>query len=320
MLGFLARSVVQKAITLVLISIISFYIVHLAPGDPSQIDPMNPKTSAEAVKRLRETFHLDEPIWKQYFLFYRDLYNGDMESWKDGRPVFGKIWERFLNSVPLFIVGTIIVWTLSFPVGISAAIRRGSFYDRSSTLVAYLLISVPGFFLAYVLIILVVQNLQVPILGIRTFGMEEVGGIRAVMDRVWHLVLPSVLGAAGGIAWLSRYVRSQMLEVEGQDYVRTARAKGLSEDTVHYRHALRNAMMPFVTMFGLLLPGLIGGSVIIEKIFAWPGMGRLAFDAIVARDLPVVLTLGFFSSVLVLIGTLISDILYVFVDPRVKYD
>jgi len=160
----------------------------------------------------------------------------------------------------------------------------------------------------------------VPILGIRTFGMEEVGGMTAVMDRVWHLVLPSVLGATGGIAWLSRYVRGQMLEVESQDYVRTARAKGLPEDTVHYRHALRNALMPFVTMFGLILPGLIGGSVIIEKIFAWPGMGRLGFDAIVARDLPVVLTLGFFSSVLVLIGTFVSDVLYVFVDPRVKYD
>jgi peptide/nickel transport system permease protein len=320
MIGFLLRTVVQKAVTLVLVSIIAFYIVHLAPGDPSQIDPMNPKMSKQAVERLRASFHLDKPIYVQYFFFYRDLFNGDLVSWKDGRPVFIKIWERFLNSLPLFIVGTIITWTLSFPVGISAAIRRGTLYDRSATFFAYLLISVPGFFLAYVLIIAVVKTLHVPILGIRTFGIEEVGGITALMDRLWHLVLPSFLGATAGIAVLSRYVRTQMLEVEGQDYVRTARAKGLDENTVHYKHALRNALMPFVTMFGLILPGLIGGSVIIEKIFAWPGMGRLGFEAIIARDYPVVLTLGFFSAVLVLIGTFISDVLYMLVDPRVKYE
>ncbi len=319
MTGFLIRQCVQKLATLLLISVISFYIVLLAPGKPSQIDPMNPKMTPEVIARFRKAFDLDKPLHQQYFLFYEKLFSGRLISMKDNQPVMGKIWERFLNSLPLFIVGTLITWTLSFPVGIRAAVRRGRLYDRSATFLSYLLISVPGFFLAYVLIILTANRLQMPVLGIRTFGMQEVGGIPAFMDRVWHLVLP-VLGATGGIAVLSRYVRGQMLEVESQDYIRTARAKGLAEDTVHYRHALRNAMMPFVTMFGLILPGLIGGSVIIENIFAWPGMGRLMYDAIVARDFPIVLALLFFSSVLVLIGTLISDVLYVVVDPRVKYD
>ena len=229
-----------------------------------------------------------------------------------------KIYDRFLNSLPLFIVGTLITWTLSFPVGIQAAIRRGGGYDRTTTFLAYLLISIPGFFFAYILIIFVVNTFHVPVIGMRTFGLSGAGLVTRMMDRVWHLLIPSILGAAGGIAILSRYVRGQMLEVEGQDYVRTARAKGLPEEQVHYKHALRNALLPFVTMFGLVLPGLIGGSVIIESIFAWPGIGRMAYEAILARDYPVIITVNFVSAILVLLGTFLSDLLYMVVDPRIK--
>ena len=234
------------------------------------------------------------------------------------RQVPAKIWERFLNSLPLFVVGTIITWTLSFPVGIRSAINRGGVYDRSATFLSYLLISIPGFFFAYVLIIFVVTRFHVPVIGMETFGLEAETPLRFFMDRVWHLLIPSILGATGGIAVLSRYVRSQMLEVEGQDYIRTARAKGLHPDQVHYKHALRNALLPFVTMFGLILPGLIGGSVIIESIFSWPGMGRMAYEAILARDYPIILTVNFISAVLVLAGTFVSDLLYLLVDPRIK--
>ncbi len=223
-----------------------------------------------------------------------------------------------MNSLPLFIVGTIITWTLSFPVGIRAAITRGSLYDRTTTFVSYLLISIPGFFFAYILIIFVVNRFHVPVIGMETFGLGDVSLLHTLMDRVWHLLIPSILGATAGIAILSRYVRSQMMEVEGQDYVRTAKAKGLSFEQVHYKHALRNALLPFVTMFGLILPGLIGGSVIIESIFSWPGMGRMAYEAILARDYPIILTVNFISAVLVLIGTFISDLLYLMVDPRIR--
>jgi peptide/nickel transport system permease protein len=239
-------------------------------------------------------------------------------SWKDNQPVLAKVWERFLNSLPLFVVGTLITWTVSFPVGIRSAIHRGGAYDRTATFLAYVLISIPGFFFAYILIIFVVDWLQVPVIGIQTFGMREAPAIHHFMDRLWHMLLPSVLGATGGIAVLSRYVRGQMLEVEGQDYVRTARAKGLPWEMVHYKHALRNALLPFVTMFGLVLPGLIGGSVIIESIFSWPGLGRMAYEAILARDYPVILTINFIAAVLVLVGTFVSDLLYVVVDPRIR--
>jgi len=318
MLSFIARSIIQKTITLFFVSIVSFLIIHLAPGEPSQVDPLNPKFTPEMVERFREEFHLNEPLYAQYLYFYRDLFTGRIVSWKDNQSVLAKIWERFLNSLPLFVVGTLLTWTLSFPVGIRSAIYRGGLYDRSATFLAYLLISIPGFFFAYILIILVVTTLHVPVIGMGTFGLDTSCWGRLLMDRVWHLLIPSILGATGGIAVLSRYVRSQMLEVEGQDYVRTAKAKGLPPDMVHYKHALRNALLPFVTMFGLILPGLIGGSVIIESIFSWPGMGRMAYEAILARDYPIILTVNFISAVLVLAGTFVSDLLYLVVDPRIR--
>ena len=318
MIAFIGRSMIQKLITLFFISVVSFLIIHLAPGSPSQVDPLNPKFTPEMVARFRQEFHLDKPLTTQYGLFYKNFFTGRIVSWKDNQPVLSKIGERFLNSLPLFVVGTLLTWTLSFPVGIRSAIGRGGPYDRTATFLSYLLISIPGFFFAYMLIIAVVTGLGVPVIGMETFGIEGVGTLSRFMDRTWHLVLPSILGATGGIAVLSRYVRSQMLEVEGQDYIRTARAKGLPEDQVHYRHALRNALLPFVTMFGLVLPGLIGGSVIIESIFSWPGMGRMAYEAILARDYPVILTVNFVSAVLVLLGTFISDILYMVVDPRIE--
>ncbi|MGB5993521.1 MAG: ABC transporter permease, partial [Desulfobacterales bacterium] len=310
MLSFIGRSVVQKTITLFFVSIVSFLIIHLAPGSPSQVDPLNPKFTPEMVERFQKEFHLDKPLYVQYIYFYRDLFTGKTVSWKDNQSALKKIWERFLNSLPLFVVGTLITWTLSFPVGIRSAIFRGGIYDRSATFISYVLISIPGFFFAYVLIIFVVTYFHVPVIGLETFGIGDAPATYLFMDRIWHLLLPSVLGATGGIAVLSRYVRSQMLEVEGQDYIRTARAKGLPPEQVHYKHALRNAMLPFVTMFGLILPGLIGGSVIIESIFSWPGMGRMAYEAILARDYPIILTVNFVSAVLVLAGTFISDLLY----------
>jgi peptide/nickel transport system permease protein len=318
MISFIGRGAIQKIITLFFVSIVSFLIIHLAPGEPGQVDPLNPKFTPEVVERFKKEFHLDKPLHVQYLYFYQNLLTGKTVSWKDNQPVLKKIWERFLNSLPLFIVGTILTWTLSFPVGIRSAIFRGRLYDRSATFLSYLLISIPGFFFAYILIILVVTHFHVPVIGMETFGIGDASVLHIFMDRTWHLILPSVLGATGGIAVLSRYVRSQMLEVEGQDYIRTARAKGLPEEQIYYKHALRNALLPFVTMFGLILPGLIGGSVIIESIFSWPGMGRMAYEAILARDYPVILTVNFVSAVLVLAGTFISDILYLVVDPRIR--
>jgi peptide/nickel transport system permease protein len=315
---YLARTLAQRLLLLFVISIISHAIIHLAPGEPSQVDAMNPMMKAADVARIRASFHLDDPFYLQYWHWIRDLFSGRLVSFRDGLPVLPRIWGRFLNSVPLFLCTTLIVWTASFPTGIRAAVRRGSLYDRSTTFIAYTLISVPGFFLSYLLILAVVRVFHLPVIGLHTFGTEHASAVLRGMDHLWHLVIPSIMAALTGIAVLSRYVRSQMLEVLGQDYVRTARAKGLAEDEVVYGHALRNALLPFVTMFGFLLPGLISGSVIFEQIFAWPGLGLLGYEAILTRDFPMILTLNFMAAALTLFGILVSDILYALVDPRIR--
>jgi peptide/nickel transport system permease protein len=317
---YLARTVAQRLLLLIVISMVSHAVIHLAPGEPSQVDPMNPMMKAADIARIRQSFHLDDPLYLQYVHWLRDLLTGELKSFRDGSPVVPRIWGRFLNSLPLFLCTTLIVWTASFPTGIQAALRRGSVYDRSTTLIAYTLISIPGFFLAYLLILGVVRIFHLPVIGLHTFGTEHANGLRRAMDRLWHLVIPSVMAALTGIAVLSRYVRSQMLEVLEQDYVRTARAKGLSEERVVYGHALRNALLPFVTLFGFLLPGLISGSVIFEQIFAWPGLGLLGYEAILSRDFPMILTLNFMAAALTLFGILVSDILYALVDPRIRLE
>tara|TARA_B100001105_G_scaffold188283_1_gene152703 strand:+ start:424 stop:1383 length:960 start_codon:yes stop_codon:yes gene_type:complete len=318
-INFILRNIWQRIILLVFISIISHAIVHLAPGEPALVDPSNPRMKPEDIQRIRAAFHLDEPLHIQYVYWVQDLFTGELKSFKDNQPVMGKIWERFLNSLPLFLIGTMITWFLAFPVGIKAALTRDSIFDRTSTFFSYALISIPGFFLSYLCIIFIVKTFDVPVIGMQTFGLEEAPLLFRSMDRIWHLTIPALMSAIAGTAILSRYVRSQMLEVIHQDYIRTARAKGLPEDQVIYHHGLRNALLPFITMFGLTIPGLIGGSVIFETIFAWPGMGRLGFEAILARDFPVILTLNFFAAVLVLLGTLISDVLYAVADPRIKF-
>lgn len=318
MQAFILRNILQRLLLVFIVSILAHSVIHLAPGEPSEVDPANPRMKPEDIAKIRAAFHLDEPLYIQYAYWMRDLMSGELKSFKDSQPVLDKIWHRFLNSLPLFICATLLVWTLAFPAGIQAAIHRGAVYDRTTTFVAYTLISVPGFFLSYIVILWVVDLFGVPVIGLKTFGMESAPSLFRTMDRIWHLVIPSLMSALGGMAILSRYVRSQMLEVVGQDYVRTARAKGAEEDVVIYRHALRNALLPFVTMFGFLLPGLIGGSVIFEQIFAWPGLGRLGYEAILARDFPVILTLNFIAAVLTLAGTLLSDVLYAVVDPRIR--
>jgi peptide/nickel transport system permease protein len=225
MLAFLGRSIIQKIVTLFFVSVISFLIIHLAPGEPSQIDPLNPKFTPEMVMRMRTEFNLDKPLLVQYMLFYKNLFTGRIVSWRDNLPVLGTIWERFLNSLPLFVVGTILTWTFSFPVGIRSAIMRDGVYDKSATFLAYLLISIPGFFFAYILIILTVTKLHVPVIGMETFGVTSASPLVQIMDRTWHLVLPSILGATGGVAVLSRYVRPAKRAAAFCDHVRTDSAR-----------------------------------------------------------------------------------------------
>jgi peptide/nickel transport system permease protein len=318
MARYLIRRLLYTFITLVGISVISWVIITQAPGSPIAIT-MDPKVSPKIVEQMEKNYDLDKPIYQQYFLWLKRLFTGNLYSFKDGRPVLDKIGERIWNTLLLNFVSILIIFSLAIPLGIFSARKQYTFFDNLGTFGAYLGISIPGFWLAYLLILGTVKLFGYPVLGMRSFVTEDLTSLEIVMDRLWHLMLPSIILAIGGIAALSRYTRSSMLEVIRQDYVRTAKAKGLPEETVYYKHALRNALLPIVTLFGFLIPGLIGGSIIMETVFAWPGIGRLAYQAVLARDYPVVMTINTISAVLVLIGNFIADMLYAIVDPRIRY-
>lgn len=318
MRGYIFRRLLQTLPTLFGITVISFVIIHIAPGSPIGMQ-LNPKVSPRVVRQMLENYDLDKPLHIQYVRWLKKLFAGKLYSFKDGKPVIAKIKERLPATLILNITSIILIFGFAIPLGVFSATHRYSLMDNIGTLLAYIGISVPGFWLAYMLILLVVEHTGLSVLGMRTFSMAGGTGIEVLMDRVWHLVLPSVILAIGGIAGISRYTRSSMLEVIRQDYIRTARAKGLSENDIYYKHALRNALMPIITIFGFLVPMLIGGSVIIETVFAWPGIGRLAYQSVLSRDYPTVMTIMTISAFLTLIGNLLADVLYAIVDPRIRY-
>jgi peptide/nickel transport system permease protein len=306
-------------VTLVGISIISWVIITLAPGGPIGLT-LDPKASPKVIEQMMKNYDLDKPIYQQYTLWLKKLFTGKLYSFKDGRPVMQKINERIWNTLLLNLVATIIIFSLAIPLGVFSAKRQYSFLDNLGTFGAYLGVSAPSFWLAYLLILGTVLLFGYPVLGMRSFVTEDFTSTEIVLDRLWHLMLPAIIMAIHGIASLSRYTRSSMLEVIRQDYIRTAKAKGVSEETVYYKHGLRNALLPTITIFGFMIPGLIGGSIIMETVFAWPGIGQLAYQAILARDYPVLMTLNTIAAVLTLIGNFIADILYGIADPRIRYE
>jgi peptide/nickel transport system permease protein len=316
--SYLVRRLLYTLITLFGISVISWVIITQAPGSPIALT-LDPKVSPKIIEQMEKNYDLDKPVTQQYFLWLKRLFTGNLYSFKDGRPVLDKIGERIWNTLLLNLIAVLIIFSLAIPLGIFSAKRQYTFMDNLGTFGAYLGISIPSFWLAYLLILGTVKLFGYPVLGMRSFVTEEFTGFEPVMDRLWHLLLPSIILAIGGIAALSRYTRSSMLEVIRQDYIRTAKAKGLSEETVYYKHALRNALLPIITLFGFLIPGLIGGSIIIETVFAWPGIGRLAYQAVLSRDYPVVMTINTITAVLVLIGNFVADLLYGIADPRIRY-
>jgi len=318
MAQFLLRRFLYTLITLIGISILSWVIITQAPGSPIALT-MDPKVSPKIIEQMEKNYDLDKPIYQQYFLWLKRLFTGKLYSFKDGRPVMEKIGERIWNTLLLNLVATIIIFSLAIPLGVFSARRQYSVADHLSTFGAFLGLSIPGFWLAYLIILGTVELFGYPVLGMRSFVTEGFGTAEIVLDRIWHLMLPALIMAIHGIAGLSRYTRSSMLEVIRQDYIRTAKAKGVPEETVYYKHGLRNALLPIITLFGYLIPGLIGGSIIMESVFAWPGIGRLAYQAVLARDYPVVMTILTISAVLTLIGNFIADVLYGIADPRIRY-
>jgi peptide/nickel transport system permease protein len=308
------RRFVQALILWVGVTILSFTIVHLAPGGPVQFME-DPRFSPEVRDQIEASFGLRDPIPVQYARWMAGIVRLDFgRSFADNRPVIDRILERWPNSLQLTLAA-LLIGLLGIPLGALAALRRGTAVDHGTRVLIVLLNALPSWWLGLMVLVLVANTLPIfPLGGMTTLGRGD------LFDRLWHLALPATLLATGGWVVYGRYVRSELLEVLGQDYVRTARAKGVPEPLVIRRHALRNALIPLATILGGSLPALFGGALLIETVFSWPGLGRLFYDAANSRDYPLVMGLTVIGAFLVLMGNLLADLLYGVVDPRVRYD
>ena len=329
MLSYLLRRLIGAIPLLLGILTLIFFIIHLAPGDPTA-RYFSPNVSPEVVEQMRRNLGLDQPLHIQYFKWLLSFVKGDFGySFGQMRPIGEILPEVLWNTLQLMVVSVVLIFIIGMLIGIIQAVRQYSILDNVLTFLALFFYSMPSFWFALMLILMFSLKasqwgfpdwLRLPASGMTEVGYEFLPFGGRMLDRLQHMILPAVALGIGNAAGVARYMRGSMLEVINQDYIRTARAKGLSERVVVFKHALRNAMIPIITLLGLYLPILLSGSVLVETIFAWPGMGRVIVEAIFQRDYPLVMATSFIAAALVVIGNLLADVLYAVVDPRIRND
>lgn len=323
MVSYLLRRLLGLIPVFLGITVVSFAVMHLAPGAPTdQATELNIRVSLEARQRLNQLYGLNDPLPVQYGRWVRRLVRGDFgESFQDGRSVAAKIAERVPVTLGINLCALALALLVAMPLGVAGAARAGSRFDRVTTALAFLGFAVPTFWLALLSLEGLGVHLRwVPVSGLHALLADRWPWWRQGMDLAHHVALPVIIAAVADAAIYTRYTRSSMLDVLQHDYLRTARAKGLPTSLILYRHALRNALLPLVTLLGLAIPGLLGGSVILESIFGIPGLGRLFYEAVMGRDYPVIMGLVVLGSLLTLVGNLAADLAYAYVDPRVRYE
>ncbi len=303
------------------ITLVSFFVIHLAPGKPTDLaTSLNPKVSYEARLRWERIEGFDKPVYIQYARWLGKFATMNFgRSHIDGRPVSDKILERIPITILINVSSLALILIIGIPLGVLSAVKRNSILDRFTTVGVFIGFSAPEFWVALLLMSLFGIILGwLPISGIKSLDFEYLSLAGKVTDVARHLILPVAIAAFGSLAGISRYMRSSMVNVINQDYIRTARAKGLKEYDVIYKHALKNALLPVITILGLSVPGLIGGSVIFESIFAIPGMGRLFYESVMARDFNTIMGILSIGAILTLLGNLLADIAYSYADPRIR--
>jgi len=324
MANYALRRVLQSIPILFILSILLFAMVRAAPGGPLAAAYRNPNVTKEQIELLKHQLGLDQPLPVQYARWIGDMLQGEMgESIKFRRPVAEMIGERIPNTLVLVGVSFTVTLIIALPIGILSARKPYSWFDYLVTTWTFIGQSVPVYWLGLALILVFYVTIKNPFTGEALFpagGMRTIGGENNLADLAWHLVLPVTALSASWAAWYSRFLRSSLLDILHEDYVRTARAKGVSDRLVYYKHALRNAILPLVTLVALDLPSLFAGALFIETIFSWPGMGRLFWDAARGRDYPVLLGVVMINAVLIIFCNILADLFYGFLDPRVKYD
>ncbi len=330
MLAYLFKRLLEIIPTLFGITLISFFIIHLAPGKPTDIfTELNPKITPEARERLEKLYHLDKPVIVQYGLWLKKIARFDFgESFSsDHRPVIEKIWDsrkplierRLFVTFMINLLSMGVILLVALPLGIFSATHQNSLWDKIATTTVFIGFAMPTFWLALLLMILFGVELHwLPISQLKSMGYASLPFWGKVWDLAKHLLLPIFVSAFTGLAADSRFMRSSMLEVVRQDFVTVARAKGLPERLVIYRHAFRNALLPIITLAGLSVGGLVGGSVIFENIFGIPGMGQLFYMSVMTRDYPTVMGILTIGAFLTLFGNLLADLGYMLADPRIR--
>lgn len=319
---YLLRRIIMTIPILIGVSMLSFGIMYFAPGKPAFINTLalDPNVSQEALQKQLDALGLNDPVPVQYARWLKNFVQGDMgTSFIRKRPVNTMISERLGNTMLLTSISLLFALIIAVPIGIYSAYKPYSVADIAATNVSFLGLATPDFWLGLMLIMVFSVHFGLsPVGGVATLGAAFTGA-EAFWDRARHLILPVIVFGTASTAVFTRYMRSSMMEVLSQDYVRTARAKGLREPKVVLKHGVRNALIPVITIIGLSIPTLVGGSVIIETVFSWPGLGKLFIDATFQRDYPVIMALVMITSVLTILGNLLADIMYAFVDPRIKY-
>ena len=294
--------------------------MHLAPGDPTALFT-DPNVDPVELARIRANWGLDKPVIVQYFYWLGNAVRGNFgTSYTSGQPVLTEVMTRLPATLLLMISSFIITLVITIPLGVISAVKKGTWFDNLVTILSFAGMATPSFWLGLMLMLLFSVKLGwLPAVGMYSVGAQDLFWGAKLVDLIRHMILPLTTMTVLSLAGLSRYQRAAMLEVLSQDYIRTARAKGLPERIVIFKHALRNALLPIITILGLSLPGLFGGAFIIETIFAWPGMGRLGVMAIFQRNYPMIMGIVVLSAVLIMLGNLLADIGYALVDPRIRY-
>jgi peptide/nickel transport system permease protein len=318
---FILRRLLQVIPLLIGITFITFAIVNAAGSPLAEIE-FNPRMSTEDIERIKDNLGLNEPFYKRYFIWAGNVFQGDLGlSLINSTPVTDRIQTVLPNTLLLTGVSFLMALVVAIPLGVYAAVRRNSLFDNLTTVGTVAVFAIPSFWLALLFLILFAVKFQewgLP--SLPAGGMREQRGESGLWDRVEHLILPAASLALVQLASWTRYIRSSMLEVIRQDYVRTANAKGLRERAVIFGHAFRNALLPLVTLLGLSVPDLLAGSIFIESIFAWNGMGRLLLDAVNDSDYTVIMGITLMFSLLTILGNLLADVMYAVLDPRIRYD
>ncbi len=321
MLKYIIRRLIIMIPELFVISFLVFMIMWAAPGDFLDQYRMDPSVSPQFLESLEKELGLDKPPIVQYGIWLKDILTGNFGySFYYRQPVSKLIWGRVFATVILSLSSFFFSWTLGIITGVFSALKKYSIWDKILTVVAFSGIAIPGFFLALLLLYIAANTGWFPISGMVSINHSQMSAGERFKDIMWHLILPTIALGFGGFATLMRYMRGSLLDVLNEDYVTFARAKGLPERKVIYKHALRNAINPMITFLGYSISGLLGGAVIIENIFAWPGMGRLVYQALIQQDVYLVMASAMISAVMLVIGNLIADILLAAVDPRVRLE